>query len=197
MSDAQASTFAGSLVKAATVQPPVPVERWSGVGPGSSAAVPLGELVRRHRLLELEVLPVAAEEHRGRAGHRRGVQVVVGLDRRHPLRRGAAVDEALEVVDGLQHLLAVFALAEDRLAAVVDELAALGPEVGQPVEGRSLPAAAVEDDAVDAGLRRASTRRRLQLVPGLRRALARCPCCTRARAGRCPTTRRRCGRPFR
>ena len=158
------------MEKAATVQPPVPVARSSGRRPGQLGDRPLGEGVGRHRGLELELLPVAADEHRGRARLRRGVEVVVGLDRRHPLRRGAAVDQALEVVEGLQHLLLVLALAEDRLAAVVDQLAALRPEVGQPVEGRALPAPAVEEHAVDAGLR-GLERRRLQLVPGLRRRL--------------------------
>ena len=43
MIEAQASIFAGSSAKAATVQPPVPVERWSGVGPGSSAAAHLAK----------------------------------------------------------------------------------------------------------------------------------------------------------
>ncbi len=163
-------TFSGSLAKAATVQPPVPVARSSGVGPGSSAISHLAQTSGGHRLLELEVLPVAAEEHRGGARLRRGVEIVVGLDRRHPLRRGAAVDQALEVVQGLQHLLLVLAFAEDRLAFRVDELAALGPEVRQPVEGGALPAAAVEEHAVDAGLRRLE-RGRLQLVPGLRHGL--------------------------
>ena len=91
----QSFTFSGSLLSAASVQPPVPVERCSGVGPGQFGGFPFGELVRRHRFLELEMLPVAALEHRGRAGDRRRVEVVVVDDRRDTLGRGSAVDEIL------------------------------------------------------------------------------------------------------
>src|SRR5262249_53471467 len=86
-----------------------------------------------------------------------------------PLRRGPAVDEVLVVVDRLQHLVAVVALVEDWLAAIVNEFAALAPEIGEPVEGRSLPAGAIEDVALLRAFLNSVERSRLEVGPGRRR----------------------------
>ena len=87
--------FSGSLLSAAS-GPAAGAGRALVDGrAGNGRGFPLRELVRRHGFLELEVLPVAADEHRRRVGDRRGVEVVVVLDRRDALRRRAAVDEVL------------------------------------------------------------------------------------------------------
>jgi hypothetical protein len=58
-------------------------------------------------------------------------------------------------------------LTEDRLALLVDQLAALTPEVGQVVEGGALPPPAVEEVAVDFGVFLLGCLRCLyKLVPG-------------------------------
>src|SRR5262245_59427783 len=101
---------------------------------------------------------MAAFEHRGGSGEGRSVEVIIVGDRRHSLRCRAAVDEVLVEIECFQHLLALIALAEYRPAGVVDELAALAPEVGEPVERGSLPTTTVEQYAFNSAAGRPERR---------------------------------------
>lgn len=112
-------------------------------------------------------LPVSADEKRGRSGSRRRVQIIIVADRRHPFGRGTGIDEILVIGQRLEELLLVFTLTENRLTGIVDELAAERPVIGEPVEGRTLIAGGVEEDALHAFLDGGDTGL-LQVVPGLR-----------------------------